>query len=70
MLRLPEGRRTTETRVLYTTTELYVGGVGESFEADKVSISSRDWEVVSVERWADGTSSRVGYACMIQAVNG
>jgi hypothetical protein len=66
--RLPEGRNTDNTRVLYTTTQLYIGGPGEDYEADKVSISGVSWEVESVEAWADGSSSRVGYRCMIRAV--
>lgn len=70
LMRLPEGRRTTESRVLYTTTQLYAGGEGEDYEADKVSIDSRSWEVSSVEAWADGSSSRIGYCCIVEAVDG
>jgi hypothetical protein len=66
--RNPNGRDTDNTRVLYTSTQLYVGGPGEDYEADKVSISGISWEVESVEAWTDGDSSRVGYRCMIRAV--
>jgi hypothetical protein len=66
--RLPEGRSTDNRRVLYTSTQLYVGGPGSDYEADKVSIGGVSYEIESVEAWADGSSSRVGYRCMIRAV--
>lgn len=66
--RLPEGRSENDTRVVYTTTELYVGGQDADYEADKVSIGGDIWEVQHVERWQDGNSSRVGYRCIVQLV--
>lgn len=49
--RLPEGRRAKETRVLYTTTPLYVGGQGAAYEADRIAIGGATWEVQHVEAW-------------------
>lgn len=66
--RLAEGRDTDNTRTLYTTTRLYVGGPGEAYEADRVSIGDASWEVESVATWQDASSSRTGYVCQIRAV--
>jgi hypothetical protein len=68
LLRLPEGRRTVETRVLYTITQMYVGGQGADYEADTVSIGGASWECQQVETWQDTSSSRIGYRCIVQAV--
>jgi hypothetical protein len=51
LLRLPEGRRSTETRNVYTSTPLYVGAQASGFEADLVSIGSDSWECQLVESW-------------------
>lgn len=51
LLRLPEGRRATETQALFTTTLLLVGGQGSANEADLVSIEGRTWEVQNVQSW-------------------
>lgn len=51
LLRLPEGRRTTETRVVYTPTPLLVGGQGTANEADLIAIDGRTWEVQLAESW-------------------
>ena len=49
LLRLPEGRRATETRIVFTTTALLVGGQGSANDADLVGIDGRTWEVQQVE---------------------
>ncbi len=51
LLRLPEGRRATETRVVYTPTALIVGGEGAANEADLIAIDGRTWEVQLAESW-------------------
>jgi hypothetical protein len=63
LLRLPEGRRSIETRVLYTTTPLLVGQQGGANEADLVQVPAADWhqdpnragtvlaEVQQIETW-------------------
>lgn len=51
LLRLPEGRRATETRVVYTTTQLLVGSQGGTNEADLITIDGASWEVQLVESW-------------------
>jgi hypothetical protein len=66
--RLAEGRDVEKTKVLYTATRLYVGGPGEDYEADKISIGGVTYEVEAVAPWQDGSSSRVGYACVVRAV--
>lgn len=50
LLRLEEGRRSVETRLVFTTTELRVGVSGTS-EADLVTIDGASWEVQQVETW-------------------
>jgi hypothetical protein len=66
MRRAPEGRDSRETRVLYTTTQLYLGEQGGTYEADIVSINGADWEVEHVERWEDSATGSVGYRCVVQ----
>lgn len=71
ILSLPEGSRARETRIVFTTTPLQVGGQGESYGADHVQIDGESWQVEKVERWmnaAAGSSSVCGYKCFIQAV--
>lgn len=64
LLRLPEGRRATETRVVYTATQLQVGGQSAELAADMVEIDGRLWEVQLAEPWPAAT----GYwLCMVQA---
>lgn len=66
LLRLPEGRRTNLTRVIFTTTELLTGDQGEPNEADLVIIDGLSWEVQHVERWQDADGVDVGYRCIAQ----
>lgn len=66
--RLPEGRRTAESLNFVTVTELYVGGQGEAYEADTVSIRGESWEVSDVDAWIDPLSGAVGYKCIVTAV--
>lgn len=49
LLRLPEGRRATETRIVFTATQLVVGGQASSNEADLVNIDGATWEVQQIE---------------------
>lgn len=64
LLRLPEGRRSVETRVLYTSAQLQVGAQGGALEADRVTIDGAVWEVQHVELWP----AAVGYyRCIVQA---
>ena len=67
LMRLPELRRTVETRVVYTTTQLLVGGQGEGNEADLVSIDGQSWEVEHVETWHHPQdSTQTFYRCIVQ----
>jgi hypothetical protein len=60
--RLPQGRQTTETKLLETTTELQVGGQGHPLEADRVVIDGAEWEVQNVQPWPGH------YKCLLQLV--
>lgn len=66
LLRLPELRRSNETRVLFTTTQLQVGDPGELYEADWVSIDGAQWEVQHVESWGQPGGGQA-YRCILQA---
>jgi hypothetical protein len=66
--RLPEGRRSNETRVVYSRTELILGGQGAQYEADLISIGGQDWEVEHVETWNDPVSGDSGYRTIVQAI--
>lgn len=64
LLRLPEGRRSTETKVVFTATQLQVGQEAGASEADIVDIDGRRWEVQLAESWPGTT----GYwRCIVQA---
>lgn len=64
LMKVPEGRRTNGAMTIFTTTFLYVGGVGESYESDRISIGGATWEVAHVETWTDPLSRSVGYKCV------
>lgn len=71
LLRLPEGRRTTETRVIYTTTQLLVGAQGGANEADLVQLDGNTWEIQMVEVWRPDPSFDAPsyFRCVVQSVN-
>jgi len=67
LLLLAEGRRATETRVVYTTTELGVG-IGPN-KADRLSIDGVDWQVQHVESWRpDPLTPAPYFRCLVQRV--
>lgn len=49
--RLPEGMRTDEARVIFTTTELFTQGPGQ--DPDIISIEGFAYEVHTVEAWGN-----------------
>lgn len=51
LMRLPELRRSVDTCVIYTVTELEVGAQDGTNESDVVSIDGISWEVQHVEAW-------------------
>lgn len=65
LLRLPEGRRMTETRVLFTTTLLLAGD--STREADLVTINGESWETQTCEQWIQAGAQGTGYRCIVQA---
>lgn len=65
LLRLPEGRRANETRVLFTATSLYTGDQGLSYEADWVQVDGEQWEVQHVESWLNWSGQLPFYRCII-----
>lgn len=66
LLRLPEGRRANQTRVIFTTTELFVGDQGDPFLADVVMINGEPWEVQHVETWLQAGQLAPGFRCVAQ----
>lgn len=67
LLRLPELRRSNETRVLFTATQLRTGDAGEDHEADLVEVEGEQWEVQHVETWVQAPSIQgTGYRCIVQ----
>lgn len=63
LLRLPEGRRSTDTQVVYTTTELKCGSQANANESDQVTIDGALWEVQHIEAWPTGSY----YRAIVQA---
>lgn len=61
LTRNPEGQSDEQTRTLFTTTEIFAGGQGSDYEADKVTIDGDLWEVSRVEKWVDSLSRGVCY---------
>lgn len=71
LLLLPEGQRMRDTKIVFTTTPLQLGGQGSAYEADHVQIDGGTWSCERVERWVNpgaGSSSVDGYKCFVQAV--
>lgn len=61
LVRVPEGRRTMEARLIFSTTQLYLGGQGDAYEADIISIQSESWQVTDEDNWLDPVSGATGY---------
>lgn len=49
--RLPEARRSVETRAVFTATALKIGAQAAPYESDLVSIEGDSWEVQHLETW-------------------
>lgn len=58
---LPEGQSASETRVIYTTTELKTRT--PTTEPDRIRINGEAWDVINVEVW-DGNSGSPHYVAM------
>ncbi len=58
LLRLPEGRRSVDTQVVYTVTQLLVGAQNAPYESDLISIDGGTWEVQHCEKWVADTYYR------------
>lgn len=64
--RLPEGRRSQETRAVYTAGALLVGAQAGVSEADLITLDGAVWECQSASSWA----AAVGYyEALIQRSN-
>lgn len=61
LLKLPEGRRTAESKTIFTTTRLYCGEVAEAYEADRFLIDGALYELMHLEVWRDSLSAGIGY---------
>lgn len=55
-----------ETRVLFTATQLYVGGQNEDYQCDQITIGGELWEVQHVESWLYWDGVQKGFKCIIQ----
>ena len=55
LLRLPEGRRSVETRILFTTSTMLVGAQAGTNDADLVTVDGDVWEVQQSEAWKAAT---------------
>src|ERR1700742_262514 len=66
LLRLPEGRRSNQTRVVFTTTQLYTGDQADVYAADLISIDGDPWEIQHVEEWLQANGDVAGYRCVAQ----
>ncbi len=49
--RLPEGRRSTETRKVFTDTPIIVGAEGGANESDLIAIGGDNWEAQTCGTW-------------------
>jgi hypothetical protein len=68
LMRLPEGRRSVETRVVFTATQLLVGAQNAAFESDLIAIEGRTWEVQQVASWNPSPTADPAYwRCIVQA---
>lgn len=67
LMRLPEGRRSVETRVVYTATQLLIGAQGSGFESDLISIDGNTWEVQQVQSWESVDPPY--WRCIVQAAS-
>ena len=66
LLRLPEGRRSVETRIFETTTLLLVADQAGANNSDLVSIEGRLWEVQHVEEWPRSVADAAFYTVIVQ----
>lgn len=68
LMRLPEGRRTEETRVFDTTSELLTGSQDGAFEADLVDVDGDGvmWEVQQVQKWPVAVVDQPAYSVTCQ----
>lgn len=68
--RLPEGRRSAESRCIYSTVLPQLGGQGLLYEADVVTIDGVNWEVEQVQTWNDPLSGLVCYKAIALSLTG
>ncbi len=61
LLKVPEGRRTDETRTIFTTTRLYVGDPADGYDADQITIAGVVYELVHLETWFDTRGGATAY---------
>lgn len=64
--RLKQGRQSTEGKVIFTTTPIMLGGQGEAYEADRISIGGVNFEVEKVETWNDPVSGGSMYRVVVR----
>lgn len=65
LMRLPELRRSMDTCVIYTATELKVGAQNSANESDLIAIDGISWEIQHVEAWPQ--TRNLYWRCIAQA---
>lgn len=66
--RLAQGRQFDEAKILFTTTQMFPGGVGASYEADLISIGGKNYEVAECSTWVDSVSQGSAYRVVVLVV--
>lgn len=56
-----QGRLVHQAYTVFTTTPLKIGGIGDAFEADIITINGSQYELRHLETWQHSTTGNVGY---------
>ena len=67
VVRAIEGRRSNENRYLFTTTQMYIGGQDEPYEADTVIVDGKVWVAEHSEKWVDPKTGNTAYVVYLRA---
>jgi len=65
---VPEGRRSSEMRLIFTTTLLRPSLQGGAYEADVVTIAGESWSIYDQDAWIDPVSGASFYRYLAMVV--